>query len=61
VSEQADRFLEVFREACQVIPETKILVDWMIFSLGVLSVHATEDEINLIGDEVWKAKGRVRH
>ena len=61
MSEQADRFLEVFREACQVIPETKILVDWMIFSLGVLSVHATEDEINLIGDEVWKAKGRVRH
>ncbi len=61
MSEQADRFLEIFREACKVIPDTQILVDWMVYSLGVLSVHATESEINLIEKEVWEQKQRVRH
>ena len=61
VSEQADRFLEIFREACQVIPDTQVLVDWMVYSLGVLSVHATESEINLIEKEVWNQKQMVRH
>jgi len=61
VSEQAERFLEIFREACKVIPDTQILVDWMVYSLGVLSVHATESEINLIENEIWNQKQRVRH
>ncbi|KKN30693.1 hypothetical protein LCGC14_0831520 [marine sediment metagenome] len=61
VSEQAEKFLEIFREACHSIPDTKILVDWMVFTLGVLSVHATETELNLIEDEAWRSKGRVRH
>ncbi|HEC62390.1 MAG TPA: hypothetical protein ENI27_09110 [bacterium] len=61
MSEQAERFLEIFREACKVIPDTQILVDWMVYSLGVLSVHATESEINLIENEIWNQKQRVRH
>ncbi len=61
VSEQSDRFREIFREACQVIPDTKILVNWMVYSLGVLSVHSTESEINLIEDEIWNHKQMVRH
>ncbi len=61
MSEQAERFLEIFREACKVIPDTQILVDWMVYTLGVLSVHATEFEIDLIEKEVWNQKQRVRH
>ena len=61
MSEQAERFLEIFRQACQVIPDTQILVDWMVYSLGVLSCHATESELELVEKEVWNQKQKVRH
>ena len=61
MNEEAERFLEIFREACRVIPDTQRLVDWMVFSLGVLSVHSTDIELNLIEKEVWNQKQRVRH
>lgn len=61
MSEQAEKFLEIFREACHVIPDKQILINWMVYSLGVLSVHATESEINLIEKEVFNQKQNVRH
>lgn len=61
MSENANRFLEIFRDACHKIPDTQVLVDWMVYSLGVLSVHAKDEELELIEDEIWRAKARVRH
>jgi len=61
MSEHSDRFLEIFRDACGKIPDTQRLVDWMVFSLGVLSVHCTEMELDLMEEEIWNQKQRVRH
>lgn len=61
LTEQAKRFEELFNEAIKALPDNKVLYGWVIFSLGVLSVHATDEDLGIIEELMWTMKQDVRH
>jgi len=61
MSENAEKFLGIFRDAVRRLPDQQVLVNWMIYTLGVMSVRSTEHELYLAEKEIYKLKPEVRH
>lgn len=61
IDEQAGKFLELFQEAIKVIPDRRIFLEWVIYSLGVLSTHASDTELEIIECAIWTMKQEIRH
>jgi len=61
MSESGERFIKIFRTAVKEIPDKQVLINWMVYTLGVMSVRAKESELFLAEREIYRMKREVRH